>query len=84
MRSSAETDDLYALGAVIYFLLTGRYYDANKPVVIEKLRRGVPQQLKKIVANLLKGHVTNKNGEAAKIRRKLEKILSSSEFEPRA
>jgi len=84
MRSSAETDDLYALGAVIYFLLTGRYYDANKPVAIEKLRRGVPQQLKKIVANLLKGHVTNKNGEAAKIRRKLEKILSSSEFEPRA
>ncbi len=77
IQSSAETDDLYALGAVIYFLLTGKFYNSNAPVAIEKLRRNVPEQLKKITGNLLCDSASDKNRSASDIRKKLEKVLNS-------
>ena len=73
-QSSSETDDLYALGAVVYFLLTGRFYDSNAPIAIGKFRRNVPEQLKTIVKNLLENSASDKNLTASQIRQKLVEI----------
>lgn len=51
--SHAVADDLYSLGAVVYFLLTGRLYEPNAPQTIKRLRRNVPARLRKIVEELL-------------------------------
>lgn len=76
-QSSSEADDLYALGAVIYFLLTGKFYDSNAPLEIEKLRRNVPEQLQTIIKNLLENSDSDKNLTASEVRQKLPKILDS-------
>lgn len=52
-RNSGKSSDTYALGAVVYFLLTGVFYDEKNPRKIEKLRRNVPQNLLKITERLL-------------------------------
>jgi class IV lanthipeptide synthase len=46
-------DDLYALGSVLYLLLTGRVFDQTKPLAIRRLRREVPHELTLLVASLL-------------------------------
>lgn len=50
---SIVASDLYALGALIYVLVGGRYYDAGNPVPIEKLRRYIPRRTRQLVARLL-------------------------------
>ena len=45
--------DAYALGAVIYVLLTARFYDFERPEPIDLLRRNVPARLKSLVNGLL-------------------------------
>lgn len=47
------TDDLYALGSVLYLLVTGRVYNPSEPVTIQKLRRRVPTELRRLVEVLL-------------------------------
>lgn len=47
------TDDLYALGSIIFLLLTGRVFDPTAPVPIQKLRRKVPPDLCQLVESLL-------------------------------
>jgi hypothetical protein len=52
-RTGAD-DDLYALGSILYLLLTGRVFDAAQPVAIEKLRPKVPPEVAELVAVLLR------------------------------
>ena len=66
-ENDGQAGDLYALGTIIYFLLTGRYFVPEKPIRIELLRRGIPQLLCDTVHNL----ISNKGGNQislAKIR----------------
>lgn len=52
-KSHGKSADLYALGAVIYFLLTGKLYDSENPTPVGKLRRRVPQSLADVTERLL-------------------------------
>lgn len=52
-KSSGKSNDFYALGAVIYFLLTGRLYDDGNSIAIAKLRRNVPKKFIEITEKLL-------------------------------
>jgi len=75
-RPSSATDDLYALGAVLYFLLTGKFYDPGAPAAIGKFRRRVPRRLEKIISGLLNAHDLKENPAASEIRRQFEKELN--------
>ncbi|MET0648058.1 MAG: hypothetical protein ABW208_15690 [Pyrinomonadaceae bacterium] len=46
-------EDLYALGAVVYLLLAGCPPDFPNPVSIERMRKGIPGEARKIVGQLL-------------------------------
>ncbi|HLL77840.1 MAG TPA: lipopolysaccharide kinase InaA family protein [Pyrinomonadaceae bacterium] len=46
-------EDLYALGAVVYLLLAGRTPDASPAPPLGKLRRSVPAEAHRVVAELL-------------------------------
>ncbi len=73
-QTSSKGDDFYALGAVIYFLLTGIYYDPNAPIRIGKLRRNVPVHLQQIIENLLNDSALDKKNIASDIRLALGEI----------
>ncbi len=47
------TDDLFALGSILYLLITGRVFDPEQPTSIKKLRRNVPPELHRLVEFLL-------------------------------
>jgi serine/threonine protein kinase len=50
---SHKADDLYALGAMIYLLVTGRIFESDNPIAIGKLRRHVPLELRELTQSLL-------------------------------
>lgn len=60
--SDGKSEDVYAIGAVLYFLLTGNPYDPDAPVPISKFRRNVPKPMSEIVEQLLAGSVTDISG----------------------
>ena len=52
--SEEETsDDSYSVGAVVYLLLSGQYYDPKHNVPISKHRRRVPFALEDLLKSLL-------------------------------
>lgn len=73
-NQSSIPADLYALGAVLYYLFTGRFYLAENTEPIKKLRRNVPLKIEKIIARLL---ATNplERPEAEIVKRELESEL---------
>lgn len=72
-KSDGKFTDLYALGAVIYFLLTGALYDSEKPMAMKKLRRNVPKRLAAITEKLL----YESDLYISEVRKEFEKILNS-------
>ncbi len=72
---SAVDDDLYALGAVIYLLLTGKMPDSNAMATpISSLRRNVPDDLCEIVSLLLDSRAQDQL-DAANILDRLTKVF---------
>lgn len=51
--------DLYALGTVLYFLVTGRLFDSELCTPIATLRRNVPRELCGMIEAMVKGTVTD-------------------------
>ncbi len=66
-------EDLYSLGAVVYFLLAGRPPDAASPP-LSKVRRRVPADASRVVAELL-GTDPSLRPAAVEVARRLERAL---------
>ena len=47
------TDDLYALGSILFLMIGGQMFDDSRPISIVKLRRNIPLELGRIVESLL-------------------------------
>ncbi len=57
---SQPSIDLYALGIVIYYLLTGKFLDDDKPDAIGKVRKGIPAGVRAILSGLLSSNAQDR------------------------
>lgn len=71
--AEGTASDTYALGAVVYFLLTGRFYNVEEPLPIKKFRRKIPADLIAVILKLLSAKVS----DISPVRKELERILAS-------
>jgi serine/threonine protein kinase len=63
---SRAPEDLYALGAITYYLITGQLPKSSGPVVtMEELRRGIPETVRDIVSKLLARDPRHRPGSEA-------------------
>jgi serine/threonine protein kinase len=74
---TGKHDDLYALGSMLYLLLTGRVPDSTDPSPIEKLRPRVPANVRELVMRML-SRSPEQRPLAATVARELKKVLSVS------
>lgn len=68
IRGSAGTgvaDDLYALGSMLFLLLTGQMPDSERPLSIQKFRRRVPARFCGLIELLLANEAANRPAAAA-------------------
>lgn len=70
-------DDLYALGAFIYFLLTGRLPQPSAPVPVSKLRRNSPVRVCRLINRLLSPD-PRERPDASSVVEQLTEALSAS------
>jgi hypothetical protein len=73
---SRAPEDLYALGVIIYFLLSGSLPVTHAPIPVEKLRRNVPGAARRIVSELLDTDPQRRPG-AQLVAQRLKAVLSS-------
>jgi len=70
----AVNDDLFALGSTLYLLITGRIFNHEQPIPIDKLRRKAPAELRRLV-ELLLGNESRKRPTARSAHVQLNSIL---------
>lgn len=71
--NESAPEDAFALGATIYLLLTGTFYDRETQIPVSKFRRNVPSELMGVVDELL-----HKDGVSiSSIRKRLERVRRS-------
>lgn len=70
------SDDLYALGACLYLLLTGRIPAINNPAPATVWRRNLPDELLSIISELLAPE-PHQRPNAAAVSERLKRILAS-------
>jgi serine/threonine protein kinase len=73
-NQSSVPADLYALGAVFYYLFTGQFYSAENSIPVKEVRRNVPLKIQEIIAKLL-GTNRLERPEARIVERELETEL---------
>jgi serine/threonine-protein kinase len=75
-ENQRQSADLYALGAVIYFLLSGQPPQSPNPVPLESLRKAVPHHVLALVAELLAGE-PKLRPDAEEVIRRLKNVATS-------
>ena len=73
--ASGLTDDLYALGSLLFLLISGQMFDDTRPTPIGSLRRNVPVELRLVVESLLVAK-PERRPRAARVQLELTSILS--------
>jgi hypothetical protein len=67
--------DLYALGTVAYFLLTGKFFEPENPVAVSKLRPGVNTSIREAVDELIHPGKGRRYPSIFDTRKRFESIL---------
>ena len=75
---ACTSGDMYALGAMLYLLLTGRVPEASDPAAVESLRRNVPAEVRALVTRLL-SREPDARPRAEEVSRGLRAALSRDE-----
>lgn len=71
--SNSKSADIYAFGAVLYYLVTGILFDHSKGLTIKKMRTSTPISLISLVEKLLFTYIC----DISEIRKEIEKISES-------